>query len=172
MIPHTIKVKEHWARTSERVQGGFDLPGSSFPVRPSATLLAARDRDKTEQCCQAISNMVLSSVEYEVILLEQAEAFLNSLPKKLYGKTLYVIDLLGQFGPYLAMPHSRKLKGHDLWELRVQQGSDICRLFYFYNGAHVYIVTSGYRKKTQRTSVREIERAKHIRNEFLAGRQP
>jgi len=115
--------------------------------------------------------MVSFSVEYEVILLEQAEVFLNSLPRKLRGKTLYVIDLLGQFGPYLAMPHSRKLKDHDLWELRVQQGSDICRLFYFYSGAQVYIVTSGYRKKTERTSVREIERAERIRDEFLAGRQ-
>jgi len=111
-----------------------------------------------------------SAVEYEVILLAQAEAFLTSLPRKLYGKTLYVIDLLEQFGPYLAMPHSRKLKGHDLWELRVQQGSDICRLFYFYSGEHVYIVTSGYRKKTEHTNVREIERAERIRDEFLSGR--
>ena len=130
-----------------------------------------RYRAEAEQCCLSISNMVFSSVEYEVILLEPAEVFLNSLPSKLHGKTLYVIDLLGQFGPYLAMPHSRKLKAHDLWELRVQQGSDICRLFYFSSGAHVYIVTSGYRKKTERTSVREIERAERIRDEFLAGRQ-
>jgi phage-related protein len=110
-------------------------------------------------------------VEYEVILLEEAEGFLSTLPKKLYGKTLFVISLLGQFGPYLSMPHSRKLKGHDLWELRVQQGSDICRLFYFYSGDHVYILTSGYRKKTQRTSVREIERARRIRDDFIAGRE-
>jgi hypothetical protein len=37
--------------------------------------------------------MVFSSVEYEVILLEPAEVFLNSLPRKLHGKALYVIDL-------------------------------------------------------------------------------
>ena len=65
------------------------------------------------------------------------------------------------------MPHVRKLSGHEIWEIRVGQGSDICRLFYFYHAQMGYIITSGYLKKTGRTSTREIEKADQLRIQFL-----
>ena len=65
------------------------------------------------------------------------------------------------------MPHSRKLTGHDLWELRVRFAGDICRLFYFHSRGTVYVVTSGDVKKTDRTSQTEIARATHLKQQFL-----
>ncbi|MFP4387972.1 MAG: type II toxin-antitoxin system RelE/ParE family toxin, partial [Desulfococcaceae bacterium] len=54
---------------------------------------------------------------YEVVLLDSAQEFIVGLPNKLKAKTLRTIDLLEDFGPFLSMPHNRKLPGHDLWEL-------------------------------------------------------
>ena len=78
------------------------------------------------------------------------------------------IDLLEEFGSRLSMPYARKLSGHDLWELRVRHATDICRLFYFRQDHEVYVVTSGYVKKTDRTSATELARAERLRSLFLA----
>ena len=104
---------------------------------------------------------------YEVILLDQAAEFIRDLSVKLRAKALRTIELLAQFGPRLSMPHSKKLAGHELWELRVRFGKDICRLFYFHHQGAVYVVTSGYVKKSNRTSNTEIERAVRLQRQFL-----
>ena len=105
---------------------------------------------------------------YKVVLLEPAQRFISGLNEKLKAKALRAIDLLEDFGPYLAMPHARKLRGHDIWELRVKQGSVICRLFYFHHAEVAYIVTSGYVKKSDKTSPIEIERTERLRQQMLS----
>lgn len=109
---------------------------------------------------------------FSVRLLEPATAFLARLPVKLRAKALRTIGLLEQFGPELPMPHARKLSGYDLWELRVRQGSDICRMFYFHHDGTVYVVTSGYVKKADRTSRMEIERALRLKEQFFREERP
>ena len=107
-------------------------------------------------------------MDYHVILLGRAAEFIHSLPEKLEAKSLRAINLLRQFGYALREPHSKTLKGIDgLKELRIQVGTDICRLFYFHFKDMVYVVTSGYVKKEQKTSKDEIERALRIMDEFL-----
>jgi len=107
--------------------------------------------------------------EYEVVLLEPALDFLRGLEAKLKAKSLRTIELLRHFGPALLMPHCRKLAGYDLWELRVRQSTNICRLFYFHRGHNIFIVTSGYVKKSDKTNPIEIQRALRIRKEYLSG---
>jgi phage-related protein len=106
---------------------------------------------------------------YEVVVMESARGFLLSVGDKLQAKAFRAIDLLVYFGPQLRMPHSRKLSGYDLWELRVKQGSMICRLFYFHDRQRIYIVTSGYVKKSDETSPEEIQRALRLKAEYLKG---
>ena len=106
-------------------------------------------------------------MKWEVILLEPAIVFLRSLNAKMRAKAFRSIELLKQFGPELPMPHSRKLVGSDLSELRVRLGSNICRLVYFFEGECVFVVTSGFVKKTDKTDRREIERALRIKTQYL-----
>jgi len=113
--------------------------------------------------------MVCFDMQYEVVLLEPATDFLRSLETKLQAKAFRTIELLGHFGPQLIMPHSKKLSGYDLWELRVRQGSLICRLFYFRDQNRVFVVTSGYVKKSDKTSPAEIGRALRLKMEYLGG---
>lgn len=112
--------------------------------------------------------MIYWFMRYEVVVLETAGELIGQLPAKLRAKALRSIDLLAEFGPFLSMPHSRKLAGHELWELRVKQGSDICRLFHFHHRETVYVLTSGYVKKADRTSRREIDHAMRLKRRFLS----
>jgi len=44
-------------------------------------------------------------------------------------------------------------------------------MVYFFEGNDVYVVTSGYVKKTDRTDQREIERALRLKGEYLGGKK-
>ena len=99
--------------------------------------------------------------------MEQAQIFLESLDKKKRAKVVRSIELLKQFGHRLPMPHAKKLKGYQLHELRIKQGTDIIRMFYFITGDTVCVITSGYVKKSNHTNQTEIERAIRIRDQFL-----
>jgi len=109
-------------------------------------------------------------MDFEVLLLNQAVEFLEKVPVKLKAKAFRTIELLKAFGPKLTEPYSKSLTGYiELKELRVKFGSDICRLFYFHHKGKVYIVTSGFIKKKQKTDRREIEKAIKLMNEFKEG---
>jgi hypothetical protein len=106
---------------------------------------------------------------YEVVLFNEAQGFLQGLDPKLQAKAYRAIDLLKIFGPRLVMPHARKLSNFDLWELRAIQGNLICRLFYFYDKATIYVITSGYLKKQQKASRQEIQRALSLKAAYMRG---
>ena len=108
-------------------------------------------------------------MQFEVVLLNEVQTFLYGLDAKLQAKAYRAIDLLGIYGPRLPMTHARKLSGSDLWELRAIQGNMICRLFFFYNKATIYVVTSGYIKKQQKASKQEIQRALGLKAAYLKG---
>jgi hypothetical protein len=103
--------------------------------------------------------MVSIHMPFEVVLLDEAQDFLCGLDAKLQAKAYRAIDLLRIFGPRLPMPHARKLSNFDLWELRAIRGNMICRLFYFFDKATIYVITSGYIEKQQKASKQEIQRA-------------
>lgn len=106
-------------------------------------------------------------MNYEVYILEPAKIFLDSLEIKLRAKAFRTVDLLQEFGPFLKEPHAKKITGSkDLYELRVKQGSDICRLFYFHDKGKIYIITSGYVKKSQKLNNEEIAKARMIMQKY------
>ena len=113
-----------------------------------------------------ISILIYLSMAYEVLLLDPAVDFLRSTEPKLRAKAFRTIELLREFGPELPMPHAKKLTGQDLYELRVKQGSNICRLFYFNHDGRIYVVTSGYVKKSDKTDRQEINRALRLKSEY------
>jgi phage-related protein len=54
-----------------------------------------------------------------------------------------------------------------LYEIRVQTGSDIFRIFCFFDQGQLVVVTSGFQKKTQKTPKQEIEKAIKIKEEYF-----
>jgi phage-related protein len=62
----------------------------------------------------------------------------------------------------------KKLIGtEDVWECRIQFGSNIYRIFCFFDSHSVLILTHGFEKKSMKTPKREIEMAEAYRRDFL-----
>jgi len=109
-------------------------------------------------------------MNYKVTFLEPALDFIESQDEKMQAKIFRSIGLLKLFGYELREPHVKKIQGvENLFELRIKVATNICRLFYFHYEGKVYVVTSGFVKKEDKTNPREIERAVKIMGEFKRG---
>ena len=53
-----------------------------------------------------------------------------------------------------------------LYEIRVQSGTNIFRIFCFFDNNNIVVVGHGFQKKTQKTPPKEIERAEQIKIEY------
>ena len=59
------------------------------------------------------------------------------------------------------------MEGTDgLYEIRVQVGSDIFRIFCFFDEGKLVVLANGFQKKTQKTPKSEIEKALIIKREY------
>ncbi len=77
--------------------------------------------------------------------------------------TIWIIEHLTHV-PELYFKH---LEGTDgLYEMRVQQGGDIFRIFCFFDEGRLVVLMNGYQKKTQRTPKTEIEKALIIKKQY------
>lgn len=97
---------------------------------------------------------------------EPAKEFLLSLNVKMRVKMMRTIALLSVNGNKLREPYSKHL-GNGIFELRAQIGTDISRVLYFFVVDQTVILSHGFIKKTQKTPVREIERAERNRAEYM-----
>ena len=88
--------------------------------------------------------------------------FLDELDVKMRNKILDNLKHLQIHGTFLREPYSKPL-GDGIFELRTRWGNDITRVLYFFFAEKRIVLTHGFIKKTQRTRVREIERAKRYR---------
>jgi phage-related protein len=77
--------------------------------------------------------------------------------------TLRIIETQNQ----IPSDYLKHLEGTDgLYEVRVKQGSDIFRIFCFFDDGNLVILANGFQKKTQKTPKSEIERAIKIKREY------
>ncbi len=53
-----------------------------------------------------------------------------------------------------------------LYEIRVEVGSNIFRIFSFFDKGNIVILGNGFQKKTQKTPKQEIEKALKIMEEY------
>jgi phage-related protein len=53
-----------------------------------------------------------------------------------------------------------------LYEIRVQQGNDIFRVFCFFDEGRIIVLSNGFQKKSQKTPKNEIEKALKIKREY------
>lgn len=61
----------------------------------------------------------------------------------------------------------KHLEGTDgLYEIRVKSGSDIFRIFCFFDEGKLVVLANGFQKKTQKTPKQEIEKALKIKEQY------
>ena len=98
-----------------------------------------------------------------------AYEFLCSLPPKLQAKAFSEIELLEKCGTALKEPYAKPLVGRKyqgLWELRVRFSSDSARIFYFLRAGDTFVLLHGFRKKTNKTPSKELERAMAYKEDY------
>lgn len=67
----------------------------------------------------------------------------------------------------ISTDYFKHMEGTDgLYEIRVQQGSDIFRIFCFFDEGKLVVLANGFHKKTQKTPKFEIEKALKIKHEY------
>lgn len=95
------------------------------------------------------------------------EEFYNSLPTKDRNKLRATINMIEKAGIQAAIQLEwiKKLN-KELYEIRSKISSNIQRVIYFHVKNNQYIITHGFTKKTQKTPIKEIIRAKRIKQEF------
>ncbi|GHV24333.1 hypothetical protein FACS189465_1390 [Clostridia bacterium] len=109
---------------------------------------------------------------YEIIFFEKdngeipAEDFIKTLEKKMRTKVLKTIKILKENGTNLREPYSSHLDD-GIFELRIQFGSDITRVLYFFLIGKKIVLTNGFAKKTQKTPKPEIDKAKKYRKQYI-----
>jgi phage-related protein len=97
--------------------------------------------------------------------------FLDSLPGKAAQKITWVLQLIEDL-EIVPAAYLKKLTGSDeIWECRIQHGSNTYRIFCFYEGGAVAVLTHGIVKKSMKIPRREIEKAELYRKDFLNRRK-
>ena len=86
--------------------------------------------------------------------------------EKVQDKITWTLELIEHLEkiPETFLKHLENTDG--LYEIRVKQGSDIFRIFCFFDKGKLIILANGFQKKEQKTPKKEIEKALKIKKEY------
>ncbi len=94
------------------------------------------------------------------------EEFFIKQKSKVQDKIIWTLDLIEEL-PRVPETYLKYLEGTDgLYEIRIKLGSDIYRIFSFFDEGKLVVLTNGFQKKTQKTPKQEIEKALKIKKEY------
>lgn len=95
------------------------------------------------------------------------EEFFKKQSRKVQDKIIKVLDIL-ETVERVPITYLKYIEGtNGLFEVRVQLGSDIFRIFCCFDGNRLVVLFSGFQKKTQKTPSKEMDRAVRIMNEYF-----
>jgi phage-related protein len=85
---------------------------------------------------------------------------------KVRDKIIWTLELIEEIQkiPKTYLKHLENTDG--LYEIRVQQGRDIFRIFCCFDQGQLVILMNGFQKKTRKTPKKEIEKALKIKEEY------
>ncbi len=94
------------------------------------------------------------------------EAFYVKQREKTKEKIVWTLKLIEELEK-IPETYLKHLEGTDgLYEVRVKQGSDIFRIFCFFDEGQLIVISNGFQKKTQKTPLKEIDKALKIKKEY------
>jgi phage-related protein len=97
--------------------------------------------------------------------------FLISQPERVQDKIFKIIEAIETLEriPATYLKYLKNTEG--LYEARIQLGSNIWRVFCFFDHDKLVILLNGFVKKTQRTPKKEIERALKLKQQYYANQK-
>ncbi|MEO8149269.1 MAG: type II toxin-antitoxin system RelE/ParE family toxin [Bacteroidia bacterium] len=92
--------------------------------------------------------------------------FYHGQPDNVQAKIEWTLNLIRvtQYVPERYFKHIEGTKG--LYEIRVESGSNIYRIFSFFDKGNLVVLGNGFQKKSQKTPKQEIEKALKIMEEY------
>lgn len=92
--------------------------------------------------------------------------FFKEQKDKVKDKIIWTFDLIEEL-PRVPETYLKHIENTDgLFEIRVQQGSDIFRIFGFFDRGQLVVLANGFQKKTRKTPKKEIKKALKIKEEY------
>ncbi|MFA6013355.1 MAG: type II toxin-antitoxin system RelE/ParE family toxin [Desulfobacteraceae bacterium] len=99
------------------------------------------------------------------------EDFLKSQPVKVQNKIFKIIEAIETL-ERIPTTYLKLISGtNGLYEARIQLGSDIWRVFCFFDKGRLVILLNGFQKKTEKTPKNEIDKAINLMNEYYENRK-
>ncbi len=97
---------------------------------------------------------------------EYFKEFFAEQREKVQDKITWTLELIEQIErvPETYLKHIEETES--LYEVRIKQGSDIFRIFSFFDKGKLIVLANGFQKKTQKTPKKEIEKALKIKKEY------
>jgi len=96
--------------------------------------------------------------------------FLDSLSSKQFEKLAWVLKLVREM-PFVPKQYFKKLIGtDDIWEVRIDSGSDTFRILGFLERGNFVVLTNGFAKKAERTPSNEIRIAEERKKDHESRR--
>lgn len=94
------------------------------------------------------------------------EEFFIKQKSKVQDKIIWSFDLIEEL-PRVPETYLKHIENTDgLYEIRVKHGSDIYRIFCFFDEGKLVVLSNGFQKKTQKTTNQEIVKALKIKEEY------
>ena len=97
---------------------------------------------------------------------EYFDDFFRVQTQEVRDKIIKILDIIEQV-ERIPSTYLKYIEGtNGLFEVRIQLGSNIFRIFCFFDGNKFVILLTGFQKKTQKTPPKEIDRAVRLMNEY------
>ena len=92
--------------------------------------------------------------------------FFNKQQQKVKDKILWTFKII-ETQNKIPASYLKHMEGTDgIFEIRVQHGNDIFRIFCFFEACKIVVLVNGIQKKTIKTPKRELEKAIKIKKEY------
>ena len=110
----------------------------------------------------------MSEIKFRTVILYKNyfSDFYKNQKQKVKDKILWTLRII-ETQKQISTVYLKHIAGTDgLYEIRVQQGSDIFRIFCFFDEGKLIVLANGFQKKTQKTPKTEITKALKIKEEY------
>jgi phage-related protein len=95
--------------------------------------------------------------------------FYNPLEQNIKDKVDYVLHIVISLQRIPSKFFKHLEEG--IYEIRIETGSNIYRIFSFFDDNKLVILLHGFQKKTEKTPRKEIEQAKKMREDYYADKE-
>lgn len=106
--------------------------------------------------------------KFDIVYLEEALSYLESLPEKVQDKIAFNISK----SRYFIDKELFKKLNEEIWEFRTRYQGMTYRLLAFWDNeaGSLVVATHGFIKKTQKTPANEINKAEALRKEYFSNK--